>query len=182
MSEATLPEIATLPITGITPYADNARRIPDSAIEAVKESIVKYGYVQPIVVDANNVIVVGHTRYEALRRLGAREVDVYVTRLPEDKVREYRLADNRTGELTSWDQQALVLELREFEKSVVERFFPDVDLEVAQARAATAVTQAELDAAESVTAPRESAPVATVDVQCPACRGSFKVRTDSLPD
>jgi hypothetical protein len=182
MPEATLPEVQTLKISEIKPYADNARKIPESAIEAVKDSIVRYGYVQPIVVDAENVIVVGHTRYEALKRLGAREIDVYVTRLSEDKVREYRLADNRTGELTSWDQQALVLELREFEKAVVSRFFPDVDLEVAQARAATAVTQAELDAAESVTAPRETAPVATVDVQCPACRGSFKVRADSLPD
>jgi len=182
MSEVTLPEMMVLSVDQIIPYADNARKIPESAIEAVKESIAQYGYVQPIVVDDHGVIVVGHTRFEAMKRLGAEQIEVYVTRLPQDKVREYRLADNRTGELTSWDQQALVLELREFEKSVVARFFPDVDLEVAQARAATAVTQAELDAAEAVTAPRETAPVATVDVQCPACRGLFKVRADSLPD
>lgn len=177
-----LPETRTLALSEIKPYFKNPRRIPEEAIEAVRQSIQDYGYVQPIVVDQENVIVVGHTRYKALQRLGVTEIQVYVTDLPEDKVREYRLADNRTGEMTTWDHGALVLELREFEQGLVERYFPDFDLEIAQVASATDVTKSDIDqATKKVLEVREPPPLATVVVVCPSCFHEFKVRADSLP-
>lgn len=178
---ANLPEIHTRTLDEITPYWRNPRRISDEAVEAVAESIRRYGYQQPIVVDSDNVIVVGHTRYAALKSLGVSEVPVYVTDLPASKVSEYRLVDNRTGEMSEWDHEALVLELREWEEGLLESFFPDLDLEIGQITDAV-TTDAEVDAAVTeVTRIKDAAPVLTTDVVCPACFHSFKVRTDSLP-
>lgn len=182
LSPVNLPEVQTLPIGDVKPYFKNPRRIPEEAIEAVRQSIDAYGYVQPIVVDKENVIVVGHTRLQALKRLQATEVQVYVTDLPEDKVREYRLADNRTGEMTSWDHGALVLELREFEKDLLDQYFPDFDLEISQVAGATDVTQNDVDrATQRVLEVREPPPLTTVEVVCPSCFNVFKVRADNLP-
>jgi len=177
-----LPDAKTLAIDDIKPYFRNPRRIGEDAIAAVAESIERYGYQQPIVVDADNVIVVGHTRHLALQKLGYTEVAVYVTDLPAEKAKEYRLVDNRTAELSSWDYGALVMELREFETSLLESFFPDVDLEIGQVD--SAVTQQQIDdASAKVARVTEANPTAThtTTVVCPACFHEFPVRTRSLP-
>lgn len=178
-----LPLLKTLPITQIQPYFQNPRRIPQEAVDAVAESIEKYGYVQPIVVDSEDVVVVGHTRLKALEQLGVTEVEVYVSTLDEDKIREYRLADNRTGEMSSWDHNALVLELREFETGLAGKYFPDVDLEIEQLDAAlNAVNQQDIDeATKKATTIPEAATLNTVEVKCPSCYGTFEVRSESLP-
>jgi hypothetical protein len=169
-------------VADIKPYFRNPRRIPDEAVKAVKDSIEQYGYVQPIVVDHENVVVVGHTRLKALKELGVTSIPVYVTDLPEEKVKEYRLADNRTGEMTDWDHGALVLELREFEQGLLDRYFPDFDLEIEMVATATDVTQGQVDdATKRVLDIREPPPLATVEVVCPSCFHTFKVRADSLP-
>lgn len=177
-----LPPTKILPIDEVKPYFRNPRRIPQEAVDAVAESISRYGYQQPITVDKDNVIIVGHTRLQALKKLGWTEVPVYVSSLPEDKAREYRLIDNRTSEMTTWDHEQLVMELREFEQNLLTQFFPDVDLEVGQV--ADAVTQDQIDTAtKKVGAVTEAdkANVHTTKVVCPACFHSFEVRTRSLP-
>ena len=174
----------TLKLKDIRPYASNARRITDQAVDEVAVSIEKYGYRQPIVVDSSNVVVVGHTRLRALKKLGWTEATVLVTDLPEDKVRAYRLVDNRTAEMGQWDHSALVLELREFEAGVLERYFPDLDLELGQAEAAAEVTEQDMiDATEKVTTVNPANPQTghTTDVVCPQCAHLFPVRTKSLP-
>jgi hypothetical protein len=178
-----LPDSVVLPLDKIEPYWRNPRRIPEEAVEAVRSSIDLFGYVQPIVVDPEHVIVVGHTRHQALIDLGVSEVPVYVMDLPEKKVREYRLIDNRTGEMTAWDQSALVSELREWEAELREAFFPDVDLEVGALQdALTNVTPQDIaDATRDAMAIRPPGQVVTTDVVCPACLEAFQVRTDSLP-
>jgi hypothetical protein len=109
-------------------------------------------------------------------------MQVYVSSLSDEKAREYRLADNRVGEMTSWDHGALVLELREFESGLVDRYFPDFDLEVEQVKTATDVTQNEVEqAAKRVLEVTEPAALTTVEVTCPSCFNTFKVRADSLP-
>lgn len=99
----------------IKPYWRNPRK-NEKAIESVKESIKKYGYNQPIVVDEEYVIIVGHTRCKALRELGYEEIDVIVkTDLSEDKAKQYRIADNKASEKAEWDEDLLMYELREIE-------------------------------------------------------------------
>lgn len=181
MSTLNVPETVTLPIDEVKPYWRNPRRIPPEAVTAVRESIERYGYQQPIVVDSSHVIVVGHTRLAALKEMGATEVEVYVTDLPEDKVREYRLVDNRTSELSQWDHSALVMELREWETGLLEQFFPDVDLEISVVDDAPVTDTAVDEAVADVLRVKEAPVIRTTEVVCPACFHTFEVRTDSLP-
>lgn len=176
-----MPETLVLPLDQIKPYWNNPRVIPQEAIDALSTSIGSYGYLQPIVVDADHVVVVGHTRLQALQQMGVTEVPVYVTNLPEDKVREYRLVDNRTSELTTWDNEALVQELRRMEQGLLDQFFPDFDLEV-EALAASAVTNEDVaKAVDNINKLKPVQVVQTTDVTCPACFHTFQVRTNSLP-
>lgn len=99
------------PLDAVRPYANNPRQ-NDDAVEAVAESIRRFGFRQPIVVDADGVIVAGHTRFRAAQRLGLATVPVHVaTDLIADEIRAYRLADNKTAELASWDTSMLSIEL-----------------------------------------------------------------------
>ena len=95
----------------IKPYANNPR-INDDAVDDVAESIRQCGYIAPIVIDENGEILAGHTRYKALLKLGKKECDVIVVSgLSEEQKRKYRLYDNKTGELSQWDQKKLAQEL-----------------------------------------------------------------------
>lgn len=174
----------TVPIGDVLPYENNPRRIPQDAIDAVARSIELYGWQQPIVVDKDMVIVVGHTRRLAAMKLGYSEVPVLVTSLPEEKIREYRLVDNRTGEMSGWDHNALVMELREFEDSLLQEFFPDVDVEATLVTSATGPSEMELKLAEERASTVKQASEAsqhTTGVTCPSCQAHFSVRTRSLP-
>ncbi|MHC4713937.1 MAG: ParB N-terminal domain-containing protein [Planctomycetota bacterium] len=96
----------------IQPYENNPR-VNEPAVDAVARSIDKFGFRQPIVVDASGVIVVGHTRWKAAKKLGLEEVPVHVAAdLSPERARAYRIADNKTAELSSWDNEALSSELR----------------------------------------------------------------------
>lgn len=102
------------PIDRPVPYAKNPRKIPQSAIDKVAASINEFGWRQPIVVDANGVVVVGHSRLLAARKLGLLEVPVHVAAdLTEAQCRAYRIADNRAGEEARWDDELLKLEISE---------------------------------------------------------------------
>jgi len=104
-------QITSMPIDGITPYENNPR-LNKKAISKVADSLKEYGWQQPIVVDQDNVIIVGHTRYEAAKKLKHKEVPVHVaTGLTDEQVKAYRIADNRTGEDAAWDMDLLKLEI-----------------------------------------------------------------------
>lgn len=103
--------VAYVPIGDVRPYEGNPRR-NEEAVQAVAASIREFGWRQPIVVDADGTIVVGHTRYKAAQALGMTEVPVVVaTDLTPERAQAYRLADNRTGELSEWDMDLLAQEL-----------------------------------------------------------------------
>jgi len=105
-------ELTWLPIESVTPYASNPRLMTDSAVVKVAASIKAFGWKQPIVVDEEGVIVVGHTRYAGALRLGLTEVPcVIADDLTPAEAKAYRLADNRTAQETSWDYALLNLEL-----------------------------------------------------------------------
>jgi len=111
-----MPEltIEMWPIERPIPYARNARVCPESAIAKVAASLKEFGFRQPIVVDAEGVIIAGHTRLLAAQRLGLAEVPIHVaTGLTPAQVKAYRLADNRTAQETSWDDELLAIELEE---------------------------------------------------------------------
>jgi DNA modification methylase len=95
----------------IRPYEHNPR-INDDAVDAVATSLRQFGFRQPIVVDADGVIVCGHTRWKAAQRLALDKVPVHVAKdLTPEQVRAYRIADNKTAELAEWDMDLLALEL-----------------------------------------------------------------------
>ncbi|MCC6907046.1 MAG: ParB N-terminal domain-containing protein [Phycisphaerales bacterium] len=101
------------PIESIKPYDKNPRK-NDPAVDAVARSIVDFGFRQPIVVDGEGVIVVGHTRYKAAQKLGLARVPVHVaTDLTPDKAKAYRIADNQTATIADWDFEILPIELAE---------------------------------------------------------------------
>jgi DNA modification methylase len=95
----------------IKPYENNPR-LNDTAVDAVAESIRQYGFRQPIVVDGDGVIVVGHTRWKAAQKLGIDKVPVHVARdLTPEQAKAYRIADNKSAELAAWNLDLLKLEL-----------------------------------------------------------------------
>ena len=107
--EKTLIRIKT---AELVPYEKNPRKIPQSAVDAVKESYRQCGVIDPIEIDENNVILSGHTRRLAAIELGIDEIDALrVVGLDEKAKRKYRLLANKTGEKSGWDYDLLADEL-----------------------------------------------------------------------
>ena len=103
------------PINEVHEYPNNPRR-NDEAVDKVANSIREFGWQQPIVVDSEGVVIVGHTRLKAAQKLGLETVPVIVADgLTENQVQAYRLADNKTGELASWDWAKLNEELEQID-------------------------------------------------------------------
>lgn len=98
-------------LSSIVPYENNPRD-NSAAVGAVKESIQNFGFLVPLVLDAENIIVAGHTRYEAAKQLGLETVPcIYATHLDENQIRAFRLIDNKTSELARWDFDLLAPEI-----------------------------------------------------------------------
>ena len=105
------------PLSEIVPYSHNPR-LNDSAVDAVAASIREFGFRQPLVVDEQNVVLVGHTRLKAARKLGLTHVPVHVAAgLSPAQAKAYRLADNRTAAIATWDDGKLVRELLALQSS-----------------------------------------------------------------
>lgn len=99
----------------LTPYAQNTKKHDQRQIDNVAESIRQFGFVQPIVIDKDGVVVIGHCRLLASKQLGLHEVPcLYVDTLTEEQVRALRIADNKTNE-SDWDEEMLRLELPELD-------------------------------------------------------------------
>ena len=100
-------------IESIFPYEKNPR-INDDAVPAVMESIKEFGFKIPIVLTADNVIVAGHTRIKAAKQLGMQEVPcVIADDLSAEQIKAFRLADNKSAEIATWDEELLQQELSE---------------------------------------------------------------------
>jgi ParB-like chromosome segregation protein Spo0J len=100
------------PIAPTVPYAGNPRDCPPEAIAKVANSIKEFGFLQAIVVGKDGVVVVGNTRLLAAKQLGLAKVPVLVAgHLSPAQVAAYRIADNRTNEQTSWNQELLTVEI-----------------------------------------------------------------------
>ena len=98
-------------IEDIKPYNKNPRKISDKAVDMVATSIKEFGFQQPIVVDMKDEIVVGHTRYQASKKLKLKKVPVVRGDFTDEQAKAYRIADNRINEETGWDYNFLQEEL-----------------------------------------------------------------------
>ena len=123
--------IIELNLKDLKPYEKNPRK-NDDAVKYVKESIKQFGFKVPIVVDKNNIIIAGHTRYKASKELGLTKVPCIIADdLTEEQVKAFRLADNKVSEKAEWDLDLLndeLFELKELDFDMDVLGFENVDL------------------------------------------------------
>ncbi len=103
-------------LEALTPYARNARKHSKRQIRQIEKSICEFGWMFPILIDHNGVIIAGHARYEAAKRLGLKVVPtIRVEHLTEKQIKAYRLADNKLAENAEWDEALLRIELSDLQ-------------------------------------------------------------------
>ena len=124
--------ITNLKINEIKPYESNPRN-SELSLPKVKDSIKNFGFNQPILIDKDNVIITGHTRYKAAKELELDNVPcIIVTDLSEQQIKAYRIADNKVGQDSSWDVSLLKEELQKLRLEnfpVTQTGYSDVELE-----------------------------------------------------
>lgn len=118
-------EIITKKINDLKPYLNNPRNNA-RAIEPVKESILKFGFKVPIVIDKNNIIVCGHTRFYASKEIGLETVPCIIADdLTDEQINAFRLVDNRTSEFADWNYEKLAEELSALNEFDLDAFIFD---------------------------------------------------------
>ena len=104
-------KIEYMNVNDLIPYINNPR-INDNAVDVVAASIKEFGFKVPIIIDSENVIIAGHTRLKAAKKLGLEEVPtIKVEDLTEQQIKAFRIADNKTSEFADWDIELLNIEL-----------------------------------------------------------------------
>jgi site-specific DNA-methyltransferase (adenine-specific) len=147
-------QIKMVPIADIIPYENNPRKNSE-AVKYVVNSIREFGFKIPMVLDANNVIVCGHTRFLAAKKLGMSEVPcTYADDLTEEQIKAFRLADNKTAEFAEWDIDKLTIELQELPDINMADFgFLDNIDDLQEAAEITEDTPPEVEEGEPITVP-----------------------------
>lgn len=106
-------QIESIKLKSLKPYENNPRH-NDEAVQYVKESIKEFGFKVPIVIDKNNVIICGHTRFKASKELGLDEVPcIRADDLTDEQIKAFRIADNKVSEVAEWDVGKLQFELED---------------------------------------------------------------------
>ena len=122
-------KIIDTPLEQLKPYENNPRH-NENAIDAVANSIKEFGFKVPLVIDKDGVIVAGHTRYEAAKKLGITTLPCIVADdLTPEQVKAFRLADNKTSELAEWDMDKLDIELGEIPDNDMSAFGFDIEID-----------------------------------------------------
>ena len=122
--------VINMMIDDLIPYENNPR-VNDEAVKYVANSIKEFGFKVPIIVDKNNVIVAGHTRYKACKELGIKNVPVIIADdLNEEQIKAFRLADNKVSEKSSWDFELLDEELEDLDIDMSDFGFENLDINV----------------------------------------------------
>ena len=107
-------QIHIISIHDIRAYENNPRKIPEEAIDKVANSIKEFGFKVPVILDKDNIIVAGHTRILAAKKLNIEEIPCIIADdLTDEQIKAFRLADNKVGELSVWDFKKLDIELEE---------------------------------------------------------------------
>lgn len=122
-----MPEYPKIAIAELTPYERNARTHSDEQLDKIKNSINEFGFVSPVIIDENNMILAGHGRVEAARAAGLTEVQYrQVTNLTEDQKKAYILADNKLSDMAGWDLDLLNEELASIELDMADFGFDEI--------------------------------------------------------
>ena len=153
-------------IKDIKMYKNNAKKHDTTQINNVAESINQFGFVQPIVIDKNNEIVIGHCRYEAAKKLGMKKVPcVSVESLTESQVKKLRNLDNKLNE-SEWDYDLLSLDIEglDFSGFDIEWNIPNLEFEENEEHLKE---QNDIDLDEYKSN--------TKQVECPSCGFHFEV-------
>lgn len=135
-------KIELAPIDSIIPYINNPRKNTDSAITKVAASIKEFGWQQAIVVGADMVIIAGHTRFLAAKKLGLTEVPIKIAdNLTDAQIKAYRINDNRSAQESLWDEELLKIEMESlqelgadlditgFDPEEIEKLFKEIGVE-----------------------------------------------------
>lgn len=155
-------QIVIKKLADIVPYANNTKKHDETQIKNVAESIKKYGWVQPLVIDNDGTIVIGHCRALAAEKLGMEEVPcVVVSDLTEEEINALRIVDNKTNE-SQWDFDLLSAELPEIDLSDFELDF----------NIPTDFSDDMIDDFFDEVEPKEKEPK---KVQCPHCGEYFEI-------
>src|SRR5690554_7662736 len=113
-------------VTELKEYENNPRN-NEAAVDAVAKSIEEFGFKVPIVITSEDVIVAGHTRLKASKKLGLTEVPCIIADdLTEEQIKAFRLADNKTAELATWNFEALMDELDNIDMDMLQFGFEDL--------------------------------------------------------
>lgn len=124
------PKIVMMSLTDLKAYDNNPRK-NDAAVDAVANSIREFGFKVPVIIDSNNIIVCGHTRVKAAKKLGMEEVPCIVADdLTDDQIKAFRLADNKTSELAEWDLDKLSEELKFIDMDMLQFGFEDLEAQL----------------------------------------------------
>lgn len=120
-------EIVNVSIDDLIPYENNPRN-NERAIEKVANSISEFGFKVPIIIDKDNVIVCGHTRYLAAKQLEMAQIPcIMANDLTEEQIKAFRLVDNKTSEFASWDYDMLSIELDEIGIDITDFGFAEAE-------------------------------------------------------
>lgn len=159
--------VKTVSTDSLVEYENNPRK-NDGTVEALARAIRKYGFNQPIVVDKENVIVKGHTRYRAAKLLGMEYVPVIVSQNEDSVNNADRVLDNKIHDLSKWDPDALALEMRDAEDAITEVIgsFGDFSYETVSHRGVTAENIQQATAKVESSAKAKQSLIA---IQCEEC-------------
>ena len=155
-------QIVNKNIDELIPYEKNPRK-NDEAVKYVARSIEEFGFKVPMVIDSNNVIVCGHTRYKAAKELGMTELPCIIADdLTEEQIKAFRLADNKVGEIADWDFELLNEEMQELGMDMADFGFIEL-------------TDIDADEFFDDAEPKAEKEEEEKEVQCPHCGMFFTV-------
>ena len=123
-------EIKMIKLDDLKPYENNPR-FNDDAVEYVAKSIKEFGFKVPIVIDKDNVIVAGHTRFKASMELGLDEVPCIIANdLSNEQIKAFRLVDNKVSEYSKWDYTKLINEIKKIDDDFINTldFIEELDI------------------------------------------------------
>lgn len=124
-------ECPFISINELRPYEKNARLHPSEQIEKIKNSIKEFGFITPVIIDENNMILVGHGRTQAAKELGIESLPYRrIDNLTDEQKRAYILADNKLSDLAEWDEDLLQIELEKIELDMTDFGFEDFKIEI----------------------------------------------------
>lgn len=154
----------------IIPYINNPR-INEKGIDKVASSIKEFGFNSPIILDKDNVIIAGHTRYLAAQKLGLEEVPcINVEHLSPAQIKAYRIADNKVAEYSDWEDELLKLELeqlKELEFDLNLTGFEEWETE----HLLNPISEEDL---QDFFVEKENKPKEPKKIKCPLCNGEFE--------